>query len=82
LGDKPNQAKVQLINADGTPLVKDLELEVTLAEPHKVCLCMVFISSSQQTHKQTNKHTLEQKQLGKRKRKFLIVTLVIVVKLL
>jgi hypothetical protein len=36
-GNTPNKAKVQLANSDGTPLVKDLELQVTLAEPHKSC---------------------------------------------
>jgi hypothetical protein len=35
-GNRPNKAKVQFANADGTPLVKDLELQVTLADPHKV----------------------------------------------
>ncbi len=34
-GDDPNHAHVKLANEDGTPLVKDFELAITLAKPHE-----------------------------------------------
>lgn len=33
-GESPKSAKVSLSNPDGTPLVKDFELLVSLADPH------------------------------------------------